>query len=447
MSDSEELKNKLGDLSQFSNKFIRNLLKIIDENDRLNDTILNQSKNIYNRRNEAKNIWKHMAEDELVKSKLINSMYDIKYRSRFMDLNIICGNNFINNPNVLMSDWIMFNKFKNLEYNQIERLLNYCKFQKIDNNTYQLDGWIFNEVHQNSDGLWYKIEYTNDIPNEYLNNDTDKRLAVRAMIQIMNESPEEFINFNNYYLIGSYENKNDSYLQSWTINNYKSTKIINVLDKKYNNGIIDIDGKMTRMEIIEILYANAINGSKDLRNLNIKDSKIDITVNNFNDNFIGKIGETNIEVKLPETNIQKLDLNNFRNNNGDQRFSSVITNILNNIKYRYNCDKLQKEDVLIAMYNSGNPCGMGITQMDNNQMTLEEAKKLFEQQQYFDYIKGIPIKTSFKMYPIIDYQRYDDYHENGLFLKCIEKLNNNEKINKVQISPWLISKTIKKMLK
>lgn len=371
MSDSEKLKKKLGDLSQFSNKFIKNLLNIIDENNNLNETIEKQLKCIYNCRDNSKNIWNYMTEVELLQSKLINSIYDIKYRSRF-----------INNTNVLMSDWIMFNKY-NIKYYQIDRLLNYCKFKRINNNTYQLDGWIFREISQNDDGLWYNIEYTNNYPDKYLNNDTDKR-------QIMNESPKEFINFNNYYLIGSYENKNDAYLQSWTINTYKIEK---VLDKKYNNG------KMTQMEIIETLYDHTINGSND-----------------------------------------------FRKNHGDQRFLQVIDSILYTTKYRYNCGLLSKEDVLMVMYNTGNPCGMGIIEMNNNKMSLEEAEQLLKQQ-YFGYIKGIPIKTSFKMYPIIDYRKYDNYHGKDTFLKCIKKLNNNEQIKKVQISKELISRTIKNMLK
>lgn len=77
----------------------------------------------------------------------------------------------------------------------------------------------------------------------------------------------------------------------------------------------------------------------------------------------------------------------------------------------YNCEGLNKEDVLLALYNNAKSLGMGFVHFKNNDMTLEDAKKALEKESYFDYHNGRVMKISFDSYPIIQtfgYNRDND---------------------------------------
>jgi len=83
------------------------------------------------------------------------------------------------------------------------------------------------------------------------------------------------------------------------------------------------------------------------------------------------------------------------------------------------------------MYNIRLPYGMCWIQAikkiksDGKYKLLEPKdadKILSEKNNYIDYLYGVPIKTSFHTFPIIDYQRYNKY-DDDTFNGCIEILN------------------------
>jgi hypothetical protein len=87
------------------------------------------------------------------------------------------------------------------------------------------------------------------------------------------------------------------------------------------------------------------------------------------------------------------------------------------------------------MYNLSLPFGLGIiSQLEKiksdgkvNSLKPSDVEKLFEEKkmsQYFDYVHGIPIKTDFSLYPIVNYRQFEKYNGEGSFGKCIESLQN-----------------------
>ena len=67
-----------------------------------------------------------------------------------------------------------------------------------------------------------------------------------------------------------------------------------------------------------------------------------------------------------------------------------------------NISKLDKAEVLVALYNNARPQGMGYLHYTPEDMTVEEARKIlanFEeqgQQSYFDYLKGRVMKIDLR---------------------------------------------------
>ena len=55
--------------------------------------------------------------------------------------------------------------------------------------------------------------------------------------------------------------------------------------------------------------------------------------------------------------------------------------------------KLDKADVLCALYNNSHPQGMGFLQATPQDMEHEEAVELLKERTYFDYLKGRVMKS------------------------------------------------------
>ena len=55
--------------------------------------------------------------------------------------------------------------------------------------------------------------------------------------------------------------------------------------------------------------------------------------------------------------------------------------------------KLNKGEVLAALYNSSKPQGLGFLHYTPTGMTKEQAEKLLETQTYFDYLMGRVMKV------------------------------------------------------
>ena len=58
-----------------------------------------------------------------------------------------------------------------------------------------------------------------------------------------------------------------------------------------------------------------------------------------------------------------------------------------------NISGLNKAKVLVALYNSTHPQGMGFLHYDPAPMSENEAAQLFETHTYFDYLKGRVMKV------------------------------------------------------
>jgi hypothetical protein len=54
--------------------------------------------------------------------------------------------------------------------------------------------------------------------------------------------------------------------------------------------------------------------------------------------------------------------------------------------------KMDKAEVLAALYNNSKTQGMGILHYENKPMKIEEARDILKGQTYFDYLKGRVLK-------------------------------------------------------
>jgi hypothetical protein len=71
------------------------------------------------------------------------------------------------------------------------------------------------------------------------------------------------------------------------------------------------------------------------------------------------------------------------------------------------CTGLTAPTVLALMYNNAKPLERGVHQASCDKMTVSEAESLLENEIYFDYVKGRPLKTSFKNFPFLNPWGYD----------------------------------------
>lgn len=131
----------------------------------------------------------------------------------------------------------MFNSNCNLSLDMIDRYLSHIKFSQLDSNTCQIDRWIFeNNLNfkktskPNYDIKWVSSDNTQNLA--YAKTDYDKKLIVEAMIQIMNETPDEFVNFKSYNILAEWYLKYEGWLIYYeTINNKKINELEeNLLD-------------------------------------------------------------------------------------------------------------------------------------------------------------------------------------------------------------------------
>ena len=83
-----------------------------------------------------------------------------------------------------------------------------------------------------------------------------------------------------------------------------------------------------------------------------------------------------------------------------------------------------KAEILAALYNNSHPLGLGFISYTPEDMTVEEAKKLLEEQTYFDYLNGRVMKIDLST----DELRTDLYNrDNGSLAaeNIISKLQKN----------------------
>jgi len=424
----QEILNKLSEIK------VNKILKYCQTLDLIEHNTNNKLRNSYNQRLYKDVLWQYMTKDiiinhkKLIEDTMKNSYYNSLYRSRFNNIKIFKYYDsieiFIKNHNkVVMADYLMFNQFYILEYDLVDRLLPYCKIKIIDDYKYKIDGWIFEQQIYAIPN--YKISYDdNDYDTmKFISTEEEKRLAVRLLIQVMNETPEEYVNFNNYNVISEWYYNNDRYINCYQNNIYFSNMNYKNKDFEFNlisnnDLILNLEDKFSKEEIKNMLENNAKYTNNDIKNLDISDIKSDIVFD------------------IDNINTKTLDLTDFYKNNGYIRTKNIIDDINSKSKYRINCDnfikqnneKISKVELLAMLYNSSLPFGMGIFEYNNNTMKLDEANDLLKNNNYFDYLKGRPIKTDFNFFPIINYKRFDEYNGTGKFMECIKKLQSNKDI-------------------
>jgi hypothetical protein len=506
-------------LIEWSGKFVEDYL-------RKKENIDKKVKNAYNQRNNYNysndKVWEHMCEKELESSKNIYNQVNlnklkysskqeyVKISSRFENINNFNDEQEFNNTNkknnffsnifgtnkknknvnnkdinnkdtnseqiieVTMIDLMVYNKFYNLSYEDIGWVIQFCKFEWVNDKSYSgetfiIDGWYFNRLlYSEPSNPNYAIKYKGleSIPKAKLQiesgDDEEKINILRFAIQLGNEAPDEYVNLHNYYLIAQWYSDFDPLLQSSRMTKASINYYLEELEKKNqiilepNNLVVKIDKKLTKKELVHKLYYHSDRGQSSNYNLLLKETKnfaqIDLTPwENENINYIDKISDAQINTKL---NLLEIDLTNFFKSNGKINTINLSNSINNTIKYRFNVHNaitkpdgslITKEELLAGMYNIGGPIGMGILQSSDKTMSELEAAKLLENNNYFDYLNGVRMKTSFELFPIMEYERYDKSQGEGTFLMVVYNLVRGNQIIKEKLTKEKILEQIYKM--
>ena len=403
--------------------------------DRINNSVKIGKTYTYNfRYNANKELWKPTLKDTIINYKnniektMKTAEYDLIYRSRYSN-NLRCNvSDFMkifngSTQSIVMSEFIMFNKNYNINFLDVDRLLPYCKIKVIDNEKYILDGWHYEMVgfYDIGSKLSNKIikfdmsEYEN---MEVVKTEEDKRLAVRALIQIMNEIPEEELNLYNYYTISEWYSYYDSKLTSYNNNMYNLKK--NDHEEKLSSPLlININKLLLKKQILEILYEYAKYGSGDYYNMFGKCNPTKITDNDINKNTIN---EASIYTEISD---EKLDLTNYFKYNGAARTNKVIDEIKRMIEYKINCSfykaNIKPEELIVEIYNT---LSFSIGCITNKKLiTTKEALEILKHNNnYIDYINGIAIKLNFSTFPILDIKKFEDRNGKGCMIKYIKNI-------------------------
>ena len=263
-------------------------------------------------------------------------------------------------------------------------------------------------------------------------------------------------------MISHWYNDHDLFLQSSRMTKGSIDYYLEDLEKKNQivlepeNLVIKIDSRLTKKELIHSLYFHSEYGQSTNYNLLLKETKnvdqLDLTLwENENLNYIEKISDAKINTKL---NLSQLDLTDFFKSNGKINTINLSNSINNTIKYRFNVHNnitkpdgslISKEELLAGMYNIAGPTGMGVFQTSDKTMDKSEASKLLENNDYFDYLNGVRMKSSFGLFPIMDYERYDKSQGEGTFLMVVYNLVRGNQIIKEKLTKVKILEQIYKM--
>jgi hypothetical protein len=123
----------------------------------------------------------------------------------------------------------------NINQEILERLLPLIRFNENTSfNFIQLDNYAIINVSRGNDEQSYEIIFKDDNIDEleYVDKEIDKQKIVRGLLKLMNEVNPKYLNFNNYYQIALWENKNDSIVQC--LNNIRYN------NKSQNKSYVDL---------------------------------------------------------------------------------------------------------------------------------------------------------------------------------------------------------------
>jgi hypothetical protein len=481
MNRKNSIENILKNINLINTEIFLNEIEKNSEHYKHIEKLVNdKNKNWYNKRTfqTNKNGWefiteKYLQESKTNESKFQNKIFDKIWRSRFGDIDNFNNGYPRNMEHIYVSDYIMFNPKCQLTLDLVDRILPYIKFKKIDSNTIQIDRWIYKQKGffiEGSNKPNYEITWSSKEldSSEFVKTETDKWLVVRAMLDIMNETSDEFLNFNSYQIIGYWYYKNDSWLVSWEPNNYKNEVYKNLKPLVKSDFIIKLDNKLEKSELINLLYDYSINGGNDLRKIGYTKSYQSVSTNILKDLFLkvfykqGDLIENISDAKINTVlDLDILDLTNYLEINGEERTRQLISDINQIIKYRFNCDKIStpddtkitKEKLLARMYNLSLPFGMGIIEAVEKiksdgkieVMGIKEAEEILSKKNYIGYLYGIPIKMDFFNFPIVNFRNFEKYNGEGSFIKIIESLEKEKTVNKLIPSKEYIEKEIKRL--
>ena len=318
---------------------------------------------------------KCMTLDELNKkeyySECKNPIDKVIYNSRYVEMNSHSSFDKIRPYNYdrhyyHIADAIMFNKNYNIE--RVEDVIYYLQLCKYyydkSNDSYCVDGWNikFNDYY---DKLNYEINYDVDknMKNSKFPSSYEIRKLLRAIIVIMNETPIEHLNMNNYVMLGMFDQSHDLFLQNYErmieYEKEETNKKLNKIKMDYLQ--IKINKLITKDEICEIIFSNICKyPSED------------------NDTL-----KKNILQMLDDITIPKL------------------INRLYDKTPQYGLGFLNSKRIL-------------------NENDLEDIKN---SNYYVSYLNGVPFKTHFSTFPIIDFRQYEKYH-GDCFIKKINEIKN-----------------------
>lgn len=429
---------------------------------KLQNTLINIEKNISNnetnyfntRIRNNKELWKPRVSPilesykKMIERKNENPNSDLIYRSRYDKINpfdkgyiTVFNKNY--SQRVVPSDFIMFNKNYDLEFNELERLLSYSKIMKNKNlyvSDYKLDGWSYynpNYTYLGATEPNYTIDFSmRDYESmSLLQTETDKLLAVRAMIQIMNECDINDINMRNYHVMAEWETINHRFLNSYEDNLYALRISKQILNEEIKLSHFDTKllEYLSKKEIIDILYRHASGGFLDSYSIYGKYKKIDYDSINTNDK-IDKINDCNINVSLNHFNLEE-----YAKENNIQRANNVIEDIKREVEYRININMYKNKDgsditkgqLIVILYNYLMPemKGMiespkimysGITLINDITQLIKFTPEHAETISSSDFLHCL-FRLSFNMFPIIDYKYFDKEHGYNKFNNILEK--------------------------
>lgn len=86
--------------------------------------------------------------------------------------------------------------------------------------------------------------------------------------------------------------------------------------------------------------------------------------------------------------------------------------------------KLDKGEVLAALYNNSKPQGLGFLHHDSAKMDKSEANDLLAEGTYFDYLKGRVMKVDLRG-DELDPRLYDRDNGEGAALRALSHLIDN----------------------
>ncbi len=379
--------------------------------------------------------------------------YDLVYRSRYSPNVSWQSSGFIkifsgSTQSIIPSDFIMFNKNFQLDFLDVDRLLPYCKFKSTEGNyeQTQLDSWIYKSVglyHEGSGQSNKHITWSMDNYNKLplLKTEEEKRLAVRAMLQIMNECEESQINLYNYHVIGEWYHFNDAKLNSYNGNSFGfvnlssqpdlASQSVNQTESADSNELfktIPINKLMAPDTILNILYSHAKSGSQDKWVwFGSTDKPINLSVKSGD--YIGNVNNVIINTTISDDSI---DLRAYGKANGFDRAEMVRNQILHETKHKVNCEQFTKSDgtpitpaeLIVAIYNNSNKYNMGWLDQTQRTLTVSDAEKLLAKSKHIDYLDGKAFKMGFKSWPIVDIRQFADRNGPEHLTKCVKAYTN-----------------------